>query len=135
MESLQMMGKVLIKQVVTENYKVKASAEFQKAIAKVDEELAVFDKEMQKTLTELTLKAHPQVEQLRRQFNLEREKISIYKEQLLASVKEVADLELGALVDGGEGNFIKEIKIGDNFTQNSTCEIILKDDVVIEIKG
>ena len=56
MESLQMMGKVLIKQVVTENYKVKASAEFQKAIAKVDEELAVFDKEMQKTLTELTLK-------------------------------------------------------------------------------
>ncbi len=134
MESLQMMGKVLIKQVVTENYKVKASAEFQKAIAKVDEELAVFDKEMQKTLTELTLKAHPQVEQLRRQFNLEREKISIYKEQLLASVKEVADLELGALVDGGEGNFIKEIKIGDNFTQNSTCEIILKDDVVIEIK-
>ena len=135
MESLQMMGKVLIKQVVTENYKVKARAEFQKAIAKVDEELAVFDKEMQKTLTELTLKAHPQVEQLRRQFNLEREKISIYKEQLLASVKEVADLELGALVDGGEGNFIKEIKIGDNFTQNSTCEIILKDDVVIEIKG
>ena len=134
MESLQMMGKVLIKQVVTENYKVKASAEFQKAIAKVDEELAVFDKEMQKTLTELTLKAHPQVEQLRRQFNLEREKISIYKEQLLASVKEVADLELGALVDGGEGNFIKEIKIGDNFTQNSTCEIILKYDVVIEIK-
>ena len=131
MESLQMMGKVLIKQVVTENYKVKASAEFQKAIAKVDEELAVFDKEMQKTLTELTLKAHPQVEQLRRQFNLEREKISIYKEQLLASVKEVADLELGALVDGGEGNFIKEIKIGDNFTQNSTCEIILKDDVDI----
>lgn len=135
MDSLQIMGKVAIKQVVTETYKAKTSAEFQKAIEKVDEELATFDKDMQKTLTELTLKAHPQVEQLRRQFNLEREKIAIYKEQLLTSIKEIADLEMGSLVESGEGNFVQEIKVGDNFAQKSRYEIILKDDIVIEIKG
>ena len=70
MESIQIMGKVQIKQIVTEQYKEKTGAEFRKAIQSVDEELANFDKEMNKTLTELTLKAHPQVEQLRRQFNM-----------------------------------------------------------------
>ena len=134
MESIKMMGKVQIKQIVTEQYKEKTSAEFRKAIQAVDEELANFDKEMNKTLTELTLKAHPQVEQLRRQFNLEREKIAVYKEQLLASIKEIADLEMGALVDGGEGNYLQEIHVGDNFAENTLCEVILQDDVVLEIR-
>ena len=134
MESIKMMGKVQIKQIVTEQYKEKTSAEFRKAIQAVDEELANFDKEMNKTLTELTLKAHPQVEQLRRQFNLEREKIAVYKEQLLASIKEIADLEMGALVDGGEGNYLQEIHVGDKFAENTLCEVILQDDVVLEIR-
>ena len=134
MDSIQIMGKVLIKQIVTEQYKEKTSAEFQKAIQKVDEELAAFDKDMNKTLTELTLKAHPQVEQLRRQFNLEREKIAVYKEQLLASIKEIADLELGSLVDGGEGSYLQEIKVGDFFGANTVCEVILEDDAVVEIR-
>lgn len=134
MESIQIMGKVLIKQIVTEQYKEKTGAEFRKAIQKVDEELAAFDKDMNKTLTELTLKARPQVEQLRRQFNMERDKIAVYKEQLLASIKEIADLEFGTLVDSGEGNFLQEIKVGDDFAANTVCEVVLQDDIVIEIK-
>lgn len=60
MESIQILGKVQIKQIVTEQYKEKTSADFRKAIETVDGELANFDKDMNKTLTELTLKAHPQ---------------------------------------------------------------------------
>ena len=134
MESIKIMGKAQIKQIVTEQYKEKTSAELRKAIQAVDEELANFDKEMNKTLTELTLKAHPQVEQLRRQFNLEREKIAVYKEQLLASIKDIADLEMGGLVDGGEGNYLQDIAVGDNFAAKTSCEVIVKDDVVVEIR-
>ncbi len=134
MESIQIMGKVQIKQIVTEQYKEKTGAEFRQAIQSVDDELANFDKEMNKTLTELTLKAHPQVEQLRRQFNMEREKIAVYKEQLLASIKEIADLEMGALVDSGEGNYLQEIHVGDNFAEHTQCVVVIKDDVVVEIK-
>ena len=134
MESIQIMGKVQIKQIVTEQYKEKTGAEFRKAIQSVDEELANFDKEMNKTLTELTLKAHPQVEQLRRQFNMEREKIAVYKEQLLGSLKEIADVEMGALVDSGEGNYLQEIRVGDNFAEHTQCVVVIKDDVVVEIR-
>ena len=61
MESIKILGKVTLKQVVDDEYKQKASKELQNAIAKVDEELANFDKIMNKTITELSLKAHPQV--------------------------------------------------------------------------
>ena len=47
--TLTVMGKVLYKQVVTEQYKAKARAEFDDQLAKIDGELADFDKQMSKT--------------------------------------------------------------------------------------
>ena len=133
MDSVRIMGKLMIKQVVTESYKEKMSAEIQLAIQKVEDELGIFDKDMQKTVTELTLKGHPQLDQYRRQFNAERDKIVMYKEQLLASVKEVADLPIGVVLDGGEGNFLQDVKVGDNFAGSTLCEIVVQDDIVIQI--
>ena len=132
MESIKILGKVSLKQVVDDEYKKKASQELQNAIAKVDEELANFDKNMSKTITELTLKAHPQVEQVRRQFNAEREKISVYKDQLTASIKAILDLEDGSRVDAGEANFIQELKVGDDFGATN-IEVVIQGDKVIEI--
>jgi len=134
MESIKILGKATIKQIVDDQYKMRAVAELQAAADKVDEELAKFDKDMSKTMTELTLKGHPQIEQLRRQFNMEREKISIYKEQLAQSIKGIADLPLGSKVDAGEANFIQELKIGDNFALTN-CEIIVEGDTVVAINS
>ena len=134
MESIQILGKVNLKQVVDDEYKMKASQELQAAVAKVDEELDNFDKNMSKTITELTLKGHPQVEQVRRQFNAEREKIAIYKEQLTASIKAIIDLENGSRVDIGEANFVKELKVGDDFN-GTNVEVVIQGDTVIEING
>ena len=132
MESIKILGKVTLKQVVDDEYKQKASKELQNAIAKVDEELANFDKNMNKTITELTLKAHPQVEQVRRQFNAEREKIAVYKDQLTSSIKAILDLEDGSRVDAGEANFIQELKVGDDFG-STNVEVVIRGDKVIEI--
>ena len=132
MESIKILGKVTLKQVVDDEYKQKASKELQNAIAKVDEELANFDKIMNKTITELTLKAHPQVEQVRRQFNAEREKIAVYKDQLTSSIKAILDLEDGSRVDAGEANFIQELKVGDDFG-STNVEVVIRGDKVIEI--
>lgn len=134
MDSIQILGKVNLKQVVDDEYKMNAGKELQAAIAKVDEELANFDKNMSKTITELTLKAHPQVEQVRRQFNAEREKIAVYKEQLSASIKAIADLENGSRVDIGEANFVKELKVGDDFN-GTNVEVVIQGNKVIEING
>ena len=132
MERIKIIGKVTLKQVVDDEYKQKASKELQNAIAKVDEELANFDKNMNKTITELTLKAHPQVEQVRRQFNAEREKIAVYKDQLTSSIKAILDLEDGNRVDAGEANFIQELKVGDDFG-STNVEVVIRGDKVIEI--
>ncbi|PWM50526.1 MAG: hypothetical protein DBX41_05505 [Clostridiales bacterium] len=132
MESIKILGKVTLKQVVDDEYKQKASKELQNAIAKVDDELANFDKNMNKTITELTLKAHPQVEQVRRQFNAEREKIAVYKDQLTSSIKAILDLEDGSRVDAGEANFIQELKVGDDFG-STNVEVVIRGDKVIEI--
>ena len=134
MDSIKILGKATIKQIVDDSYKMKAVAELQAAADKVNEELEKFDKDMSKTMTELTLKGHPQVEQIRRQLNMEREKISIYKEQLAQSIKGIADLPLGSKVDAGEANFIQELKIGDNF-HLTNCEIIVEGDTVVAINS
>lgn len=135
MSKITIMGKVHYKQVVTDTYKEKARAEIQGEIDKLAQELENFDEQMNKTITELTLKAHPQTEVLRQQFNVERDKIVLYKDQLQASLGAVDTLAMGSYVDAGEGNFVSELEVGQPFTSNLQCEVIVKDDVVVEIHG
>lgn len=133
-EKLTVMGKVTYKQVVTQAYKEKALAEVDEQIAKIDEELANFDKQMDKTMTELTLKAHPQIEQLRQQFNMERQKIAVYREQIESGKQAVDILAEGEEVTAGEGNFVTELVVGEPFNLNLNREVVIKDDVVIDIR-
>ncbi|MFM9413126.1 YlqD family protein [Peptococcus simiae] len=131
---LTVMGKVTYKQVVTQAYKDKALAEVDEQIKQIDDELANFDKQMDKTMTELTLKAHPQVEQLRQQFNMERQKIAVYREQMEASKAAVDALQEGEEVTAGEGNFVTELVEGEAFNLNLNREIVVKDDIVVKIR-
>ena len=112
MEELQILGKVTYKQIVTDGYKQRTAAEIQKQIDEIDSQLADFDKQMSKTMTELTLKAHPQTEAIRAQLNAERDKINVY----------------------GEGDFLTTIKVGDPFTAGTHYELVIEDDVVKEIR-
>ena len=133
MDKIQMMGKLVIKQVVTDGYKQKAGQQFQTEIDKVDSDIAVYDENMQKAITKLTLKGDPNVEMYRRQFMAEKEKLAAYKEQLKLSLQAVMDLPDGEIVETGEGNFLQEVKVGEPFTANVSCEIILKDEIVMAI--
>ena len=134
MDKIQMLGKVIIKQIVTDQYKEKAGKQFQDEIQKVDGDIATYDENMQKAITKLTLKGDPNIEMYRRQFMAEKEKLTAYKEQLKASLQAVQDLPDGQIIDTGEGNFLQEVKVGDTFTANVNCEVVLKDDVVIAIQ-
>lgn len=133
MDKIQMMGKLLIKQVVTDIYKQKAGQQVQVEVDKIDNDIKVYDENMQKAITKLTLKGDPNVEVYRRQFSAEKEKLVAYKEQLMASLQAILDLPDGEIVETGEGNFLQEIKVGEPFTANVSCEVILKDDIVMAI--
>ena len=77
LDKITVMGKVTYKQVVTPLYKEKSLIDVDQEVEKLEKELADFDEKMNKTITELTIKGHPQLDTFRQQFNLEREKIVI----------------------------------------------------------
>lgn len=134
MEELKILGKAYYKQIVTEGYKARAKAEIQKQIDDINNQLETFDKQMSKTMTELTLKAHPQTEALRQQFNAERDKIAIYKEQFEAAMSAVDQLEDGKEVDGGDGQFVTTVHVGSSFEGSMNYDIVIKDDIIQEIR-
>ncbi len=133
MDKIQMLGKLVIKQVVTDGYKQKAGGQLQTEIDKINQDITVYDENMQKAITKLTLKGDPNVEAYRRQFMAEKEKLVAYREQLNQSLKAIYDLPNGEIVESGEGNFLQEVKVGEPFSANVSCEIILKDDIVMAI--
>lgn len=133
MDKIQMLGKLVIKQVVTDGYKQKAGGQLQTEIDKINQDITVYDENMQKAITKLTLKGDPNVEAYRRQFMAKKEKLVAYREQLNQSLKAIYDLPNGEIVESGEGNFLQEVKVGEPFSANVSCEIILKDDIVMAI--
>lgn len=135
MDKIQMMGKLVIKQVVTQGYKENAGAKVQIEIDKIDQDIKAYEDSMQKAITKLTLQGDPNVEAYRRQFMGEKDKLVNYREQLKLSLQTIMELPDGEIVETGEGNFLQELKVGDAFTPNVSREIILKDDVIIAINA
>lgn len=133
MDQIQMMGKLVIKNVVTEGYKNKAGQQFKVELEKIDNDIKVYEENMNKAITKLTLKGDPNVEAYRRQFMGEKEKLAAYKQQLQTSLDAVMELPEGEIVESGEGNFLQEIKVGEQFSPNVSVEVILKDDIVMAI--
>lgn len=133
MDKIQMMGKLTIKQVVTDGYKSKAGSQVQVEIDKINEDIKVFDESMNKAITKLTLQGEPNVDMYRRQFMGEKDKLVTYRDQLKMSLQAILELPEGEIVETGEGNFLQEIRVGEPFTANVSCEVILKDDIVIAI--
>ena len=133
MDKIQMMGKLTIKQVVTDGYKAKAGSQVLAEIDIMEEDIKVFDESMNKAITKLTLQGDPNVDMYRRQFMGEKDKLVTYRDQLKMSLQAILDLPEGEIVETGEGNFLQEIRVGEPFTANVSCDVILKDDIVIAI--
>ena len=73
MEKITVMRTIKVKQVVTDEFKKKAALEVQDALKKVEADIEAFDKQTKKTITELTLKGHPQLNQIKQQVEGEKE--------------------------------------------------------------
>ena len=133
MNSIQMLGKLVNKQVVTDGYKQKAGGQFQVEIEKIEQDIKTYEESMNKAITKLTLQGEPNVEMYRRQFMAEKDKLVAYKDQLKASLQAILDLPDGEIIETGEGNFLQEVTVGQPFTASVSCEVLLKDDIVIAI--
>ena len=133
MNSIQMLGKLVIKQVVTDGYKEKAGGQFRVEIEKIEQDIKAYEESMNKAITKLTLQGEPNVEMYRRQFMAEKDKLVSYKDQLKVSLQAIMDLPNGEIIETGEGNFLQQVTVGEPFNANISCELILKDDIVMAI--
>lgn len=135
MEKITVMRTIKVKQVVTDEFKKKAALEVQDALKKVEADIEAFDKQTKKTITELTLKGHPQLNQIKQQVEGEKGKLNAYKQQLLEQVKAISKFNLGEEVVQGTIEGPMEIKVGDTFEDLSKVEIVIKDGVIVEIRA
>ncbi|MBQ6852644.1 MAG: hypothetical protein IJO07_00535, partial [Peptococcaceae bacterium] len=124
---------LVIKQVVTDSYKQKAGGQFRVEIEKIEQDIKTYEESMNKAITKLTLQGEPNVEMYRRQFMAEKDKLVAYKDQLKTSLQAILDLPDGEIIETGEGNFLQEVTVGQPFTASVSCEVLLKDDIVIAI--
>ena len=134
MESINIMRKMVIKQVVSENFKKTAVSELQNALKQADTEIEDFEKKYRKMITEFTIKNLPQVDELKAQFEAEKQRKHALKEQLSEKFKAAMSLEINseivqAVIDGPY-----ELKIGDDFNKVNRQEIVVKDGIVQEIR-
>ncbi|MDD4344128.1 MAG: YlqD family protein [Eubacteriales bacterium] len=134
MDSINITRKIVIKQVVTEEFKKVAVADLQNALKQAEVEMEDFEKKYRKMITEFTVKNLPQVDELRAQFEAEKERKGMLKNQLSEQFKAAMKLEIGneivqAVIDGPY-----ELKIGDDFNKVNRQEIVIKDGIVQEIR-
>lgn len=134
MEKINITRKIVLKQLVTENFKKKAVSELQGSLKQIEVEMDHFDKQYRKMITEFTVKGLPQADELKAQYQAEKERKNALKQQLSEQFKAAQALELGSeivhsIIDGPA-----EVNVGDNFDQLNRHEILLEDGIVKEIR-
>lgn len=134
LESINIIRKIAIKQVVTEEFKKTAIADLQNALKQAEVEIEDFEKKYRKMITEFTIKNLPQVDELKAQFEAEKERKRILKAQLTDQFNAAMKLEISSEIVQAviEGPY--ELKIGEDFNKINRQEIIIKNGIVQEIR-
>lgn len=134
METITIIRRIKVKAIVTERLKQELVLQIQEGIKKMEMELNFLEQRNKKALTELTLKASPQVQAVREHFEWEKKKREESKAALLEQLKKINVLEEGQEVLQGEVEGPVEIKLGDSWEGILEKEIVLKDGIVVNIR-
>jgi hypothetical protein len=133
-EKLIINRKITVKVRVTDLFKKQVIQELQEGIKKLDAELKFLDQRAKKMITELTLKASPQVAAVREQLEYEKRKREETRTAMAEQIKIVGTLEQGQEVVQGEIEGPLEVKVGDNWQEIMQREIVLEDGQIIAIR-
>lgn len=136
MQSIPIFREITLKQIVTERSKTKARQQLNEQLTALEKELAELEENKNRTLTEFSLKgaedAH--LQQIRRQWEMTRAQYQTQRDQIRMEMIAVDELKDGEeiIISSVEGPY--ELKVGEPVEQAMHAEIILKDDIVVEIR-
>ncbi|MBF2054822.1 MAG: YlqD family protein [Candidatus Sericytochromatia bacterium] len=141
MDSIKLKRPVAIKAIVTEKFKTEATKEIQQALQNFDLALQQLEFQGKRAMTDLDKNPDiPNKDQaragLQNQIDQQRGQINSQKSELLQRLNMISQLEMDSeFLQATVDNFV-EVKVGDNLYEKlSNTEVIVKDGVVIEIRG
>ncbi|MBC7473438.1 MAG: YlqD family protein [Candidatus Sericytochromatia bacterium] len=138
MKSISLKRQVAIKAIVTDVFKANASNEIQQQLQQLDLNMQQLEFQAKRAITDLE-KQKPSagaLDNLKAQIDQERQRIAMSKSDLLQRMNMIAQLEMNSeFIQGTLDNYVS-VNVGDNlYDKLSNTEIVLKDGVVVEIRG
>jgi hypothetical protein len=138
MKSISLKRQVAVKAIVTETFKANASNEIQQSLQQMDLNLQQLEFQAKRAISDLE-KQKPgpgDMDNLKAQIEQERQRLLVSKNELLQRLNIIAQLELNTeFLQGTLDNYVS-VSVGENlYDKLSNAEIILKDGVVVEIRG
>ncbi|MBC8232503.1 hypothetical protein H8E77_23385 [bacterium] len=125
---------VLIKNIVTENFKTQMIEEFNNAIKQIEIRLEQIEFRGKRMIADIGKKDQRKVSGLQKELNQEHERQGQLKEELEQKLAEIEKLQVGELFISGVYDSPVKIEVGDNIMEKlSQAEIIVQDGVVIQI--
>jgi len=125
---------VLIKNIVTENFKTQMIEEFSNAIKQIEIRLEQIEFRGKRMIADIGKKDQRKVSGLQKELNQEHERQGQLKEELEHKLAEIEKLQVGELFISGVYDSPVKIEVGDNIMEKlSQAEIIVQDGVVIQI--
>jgi len=134
MESLTLIRPVLIKVVVTDNYKKAAAMELQDAVKRLEVEMQRLDFQEKRLVAELEKKNPQGVSSARQHLEQERQRMVDNRQKLLDRLRDVGQLPLGSEVVYGKMESPVEVKVGDDWRRVLGVEIVLQDGIITAIR-
>ncbi|MGI1659256.1 MAG: YlqD family protein [Desulfitobacterium sp.] len=127
---------ITLKQIVTESSKMKVRQQLNEQLTALERELAEFEENKNRTLTEFSLKGAEEahLQQIRRQWEMTRAQYQTQRDQIRMEMVAADELEVGEEIIIGSIEGPYELKVGEPVDQAMHAEIILKDDIVVEIR-
>ncbi len=134
MSSIKLNRKVLVKSIVTEDFKNNFIAQLQQIRKEIEANIEKVKAEESRLLISGNLGPN-ELNAFRARLSKERESQEIAKQEVDEKVKEIEKLETGSVYPYTSLDSMVEIKEGDNlFEKINQGEILLRDGIVISIK-
>ncbi|MFQ6042866.1 MAG: YlqD family protein [Candidatus Poribacteria bacterium] len=126
---------VVVKNVVTENFKQQMIEELGNAIKQIEIRLGQMEFRGRRMIAEIGKTDQRKVSSLQEELNQEREKQRQLKEELEYKLAEIEKLQIDQIFISGVYDSPVKIEVGDKIMEKlSQAEIIVKDGVVIQIR-
>ena len=123
---------VRVKVIVTEGFKIRRAAEIRAAVSKLDAIAKRIDSQMEKTAP---VSEHgPDGAGVSERLRIEKRRNQRARAALARELEAVSSFDLGAEYDRGTLEGTVEVELGDDFSKLGACEIVIKDDKIVEIR-